>query len=208
MARSHPGGTRPDAASQQSPAAIVPHGDVGCLVGFRQDGSAPSTPHMRCLIKGADRFASFVQKVHNLCQPRRSSRGQAEVPSLLRLAQRGDRASGKIRGATLPTRYTRTQSYHSAYTLRTLLPRMSARLPPVPALLFRALSFSRPSLIVGGLVLLQPLPALTMATTSAHSAFLSDLYRGVGAALRASDASLPAVQPRLALDRQHGASKY
>ena len=97
--------------------------------------------------------------------------------SRLRLAQRGDRAFGKIRGATLPTRYTRTQSYHSAYTLRTLLPRMSARLPPVPALLFRALSFSRPSLIVGGLVLLQPLPALTMATTSAHSAFLSPALR-------------------------------
>ena len=53
------------AASQQSPVAIVPHGDVGCLVGFRQEGSAPSTPYMRCLIKGEDRFASFAQKVHN-----------------------------------------------------------------------------------------------------------------------------------------------
>ena len=53
------------AASQQSPAAIVPHGDVGCLVGFRQEGSAPSTPYMRCLIKGEDIFASFAQKVHN-----------------------------------------------------------------------------------------------------------------------------------------------
>ena len=50
------------AASQQSPAAIVPHGDVGCLVGFRQEGSAPSTPYMRCLIKREDRFASFAQR--------------------------------------------------------------------------------------------------------------------------------------------------
>ena len=39
------------AASQQSPVAIVPHGDVGCLVGFRREGSAPSTPYMRCLTK-------------------------------------------------------------------------------------------------------------------------------------------------------------
>ena len=69
------------AASQQSPAAIVPHGDVGCLVGFRREGSAPSTPYMRCLIKGEDRFASFVQKVHNLCQPRRSSGGKLKCPS-------------------------------------------------------------------------------------------------------------------------------
>ena len=69
------------AASQQSPAAIVPHGDVGCLVGFRQDGSAPSTPHMRCLIKGEDRFASFAQKVHNRCQPRRSSGRKLKCPS-------------------------------------------------------------------------------------------------------------------------------
>ena len=57
------------AASQQSPAAIVPHGDVGCLVGFRQEGSAPSTQYMRCLIKGGNSFACFIQKVHNLCQP-------------------------------------------------------------------------------------------------------------------------------------------
>ena len=69
------------AASQQSPAAIVPHGDVGCLVGFRREGSAPSTPYMRCLIKWEDRFASFVQKVHNLCQPRRSSGGKLKCPS-------------------------------------------------------------------------------------------------------------------------------
>ena len=69
------------AASQQSPAAIVPHGDVGCLVGFRQEGSAPSTPYMRCLIKREDRFAFFVQKVHHLCQPRRSSGGKLKCPS-------------------------------------------------------------------------------------------------------------------------------
>ena len=50
------------AASQQSPVAIVPHGDVGCLVGFRQEGSAPSTPYMRCLMKRGNRFASFVQR--------------------------------------------------------------------------------------------------------------------------------------------------
>ena len=50
------------AASQQSPVAIVPHGDVGCLVGFRQEGSAPSTPYMRCLIKGGNSFASFAQR--------------------------------------------------------------------------------------------------------------------------------------------------
>ena len=53
------------AASQQSPVAIVPHGDVGCLVGFRQEGSAPSTPYMRYLIKWGNSFASFAQKVHN-----------------------------------------------------------------------------------------------------------------------------------------------
>ena len=50
------------AASQQSPAAIVPHGDVGCLVGFRQEGSPPSTPYMRCLIKREDTFASVVRR--------------------------------------------------------------------------------------------------------------------------------------------------
>ena len=50
------------AASQQSPVAIVPHGDVGCLVGFRQEGSAPSTPYMRCLIKWGNSFASFAQR--------------------------------------------------------------------------------------------------------------------------------------------------
>ena len=69
------------AASQQSPVAIVPHGDVGCLVGFRQEGSAPSTPYMRCLIKWEDRFASFAQKVHNRCLPRRSSGGKLKCPS-------------------------------------------------------------------------------------------------------------------------------
>ena len=69
------------AASQQSPVAIVPHGDVGCLVGFRQEGSAPSTPYMRCLIKGGNRFASFAQKVHNRCLPRRSSGGKLKCPS-------------------------------------------------------------------------------------------------------------------------------
>ena len=60
------------AASQQSPAAMVPHGDVGCLVGFRQEGSAPST-QQACLLRS---------KVHHLCQPRRSSGVQAEVPKL------------------------------------------------------------------------------------------------------------------------------
>ena len=69
------------AASQQSPAAIVPHGDVGCLVGFRQEGSAPSTPYMRCLIKGGNRFASFAQRY--ITVPTSTElRGQAEVPKL------------------------------------------------------------------------------------------------------------------------------
>ena len=68
------------AASQQSPAAIVPHGVVGCLVGFRQEGSTPSTPYMRCLIKWGNSFASFAQKVHNPCQPRRSSGGKLKCP--------------------------------------------------------------------------------------------------------------------------------
>ena len=68
------------AASQQSPVAIVPHGDVGCLVGFLQEGSAPSTPYMRSFIKREDRFAFFVQKVHHLCQPRRSSGGKLKCP--------------------------------------------------------------------------------------------------------------------------------
>jgi hypothetical protein len=37
--------------------------------------------HMRCLIKWEDRFASFVQKEHHLCQPRRSSGGKLKCPS-------------------------------------------------------------------------------------------------------------------------------
>ena len=35
------------AASEQSPAAIDPCGDVGCLAGFRQEGSPPYMPCMR-----------------------------------------------------------------------------------------------------------------------------------------------------------------
>eukprot|EP00964_Phaeocystis_antarctica_P128436 scaffold92228_cov97-Phaeocystis_antarctica.AAC.1 len=35
------------AASEQSPAAIDPCGDVGCLAGFRQEGSPPYLPCMR-----------------------------------------------------------------------------------------------------------------------------------------------------------------
>ena len=82
------------AASQQSPAAIVPHGDVGCLVGFRQEGSAPSTPYMRCLIKWGNSFASFPQKVHNPCQPRRSSGGKLKCP---RSSHRSSFQSGSSR---------------------------------------------------------------------------------------------------------------
>ena len=40
------------AASEQSPAAIDPCGDVGCLAGFRQEGSPPYMPCMRYSIKG------------------------------------------------------------------------------------------------------------------------------------------------------------
>ena len=40
------------AASEQSPAAIDPCGDVGCLAGFRQEGSPPYLPCMRYSIKG------------------------------------------------------------------------------------------------------------------------------------------------------------
>ena len=40
------------AASEQSPAAIDPCGDVGCLAGFRQEGSPPYMPCMRYNIKG------------------------------------------------------------------------------------------------------------------------------------------------------------
>ena len=40
------------AASEQSTAAIDPCGDVGCLAGFRQEGSPPYMPCMRYSIKG------------------------------------------------------------------------------------------------------------------------------------------------------------
>ena len=40
------------AASEQSPAAIDPCGDVGCLAGFRQEGSPPYMPCKRYNIKG------------------------------------------------------------------------------------------------------------------------------------------------------------
>ena len=43
------------AASEQSPAAIDPCGDVGCLAGFRQEGSPPYLPCMRYSIKGGTR---------------------------------------------------------------------------------------------------------------------------------------------------------
>ena len=43
------------AASEQSPAAIDPCGDVGCLAGFRQEGSPPYLPCMRYSIKRGTR---------------------------------------------------------------------------------------------------------------------------------------------------------
>ena len=43
------------AASEQSPAAIDPCGDVGCLAGFRQEGSPPYMSCMRYSIKRGTR---------------------------------------------------------------------------------------------------------------------------------------------------------
>ena len=75
--------------------------------------------HMRCLIKWEDRFASFVQKEHHLCQPRRSSGGKLKCPSSsLRSSfqvgifshERGKHLSFTVRrsGAILPRNPLRT----------------------------------------------------------------------------------------------------
>ena len=82
--------------------------------------------HMRCLIKWEDRFASFVQKEHHLCQPRRSSGGKLKCPSSsLRSSfqvgifshERGKHLSFTVRrsGAILPRNPLRT--FHHAASL-------------------------------------------------------------------------------------------
>ena len=49
------------AASQQSPAAIVPHGDVGCLAGFRQEGRHFWSMFDRSVPNGEASSAPFSQ---------------------------------------------------------------------------------------------------------------------------------------------------
>ena len=68
-------------ASQLSPAAIVPYGDMGCLIGFRQEVS-PHLPRTCDAHESGEQFCLRRAQVHDLCQPRRSSEGKLKVPKL------------------------------------------------------------------------------------------------------------------------------
>ena len=100
--------------------------------------------------------------------------------SLLRLAQRGDRAGGKIRGATLPTlarAYSHTVECTRYRThTRTVTVHVRAITSSFPLLVSRFLDFAAVT-DNRSLGLLQHFLALRMTLSSAHSAFLSPTLR-------------------------------
>ena len=100
--------------------------------------------------------------------------------SLLRLAQRGDRAGGKIRGATLPTlarAYSHTVESTRYWThTRTVTVHVRAITSSFPLLVSRFLDFAAVT-DNRSFGLLQHSLALRMTLSSAHSAFLSPTPR-------------------------------